>query len=56
LREPTSAPSGLSRLVFVQLSSERTLEPVRQDSSFDEKEESHLAFLVVVRSRRNGSE
>ena len=35
-------------LRFVQLSSERTLEPVRQDSSFAEKQESHPALLVVV--------
>jgi hypothetical protein len=35
-------------LRFVQLSSERTLEPVREDSSFAEKQESHRALLVVV--------
>jgi hypothetical protein len=35
-------------LAFVHLSSERTLEPVHQDSSFAEKQESHPALLLVV--------
>jgi hypothetical protein len=39
-------------LVVVQLSSERTLEPVRHDSSFAEKQESHTALLVVVHRER----
>jgi hypothetical protein len=42
------APGRLLR--FVQLSSERTLEPVRQDSSLAEKQESDPALLVVVRA------
>jgi len=46
-RRPTSR-----LLVVVHLSSERTLEPVRQDSSFAEKQESHPALLVVVPSGR----
>ena len=36
-------------LVFVHLNSERTLEPVRHDGSFAEKQESYPALLVVVR-------
>jgi hypothetical protein len=34
------------------LSSERALEPVRQDSSVAEKQESRPALLLVVRSER----
>ena len=45
------APRVGPLLRFVQLSSERTLEPLRQDSSFAEKQESHPALLVVVPSR-----
>jgi hypothetical protein len=37
-------------LRFVLLSSERTLERVRQDSSFTEKQEPHPALVLVVRS------
>ena len=36
-------------LRFVRLSSERTLEPVRQDCSFAKKRQSHPALLLVVR-------
>jgi hypothetical protein len=47
------APSPASRLlVLVHLSSERAVEPVRRDSPFAEKQESHLALLLVVPSRR----
>jgi hypothetical protein len=35
-------------LRFVHLSSERTVEPVRQDSSFAEMQEPHSALLLVV--------
>jgi hypothetical protein len=35
---------------FVQPSSERTLNPVRRDNSFAEKQESHPARLLVVLS------
>jgi hypothetical protein len=38
--------------VLVQRSSERTGEPVRQDSSFAEKQKSHLARLLVFLSGR----
>jgi hypothetical protein len=38
--------SGL--LLFVHPSSERTVEPVRQDSSFAEKQEPHPALVLVV--------
>jgi len=43
-------------LLLVHLSSDRTVEPVRQDSSFAEKQESHPALLLVVRreSRSEG--
>ena len=37
-----------SLLLLVHLSSERTVEPVRQDSSFAEKQEPHPALLPVV--------
>ena len=37
-----------SLLRFVHLSSERTPEPVCQDSPFAEKQESHPALLFVV--------
>lgn len=36
-------------LLIVQPSSERTLDPVRRDNSFPEKQESHHARLLVVR-------
>jgi len=35
-------------LPFVQPSSERTLDPVRRDNSFPEKQESRFARLLVV--------
>jgi hypothetical protein len=41
--------------LIVQLSSERTLESVRQDSAFAEKQDSHPALLVVVPSERERS-
>jgi hypothetical protein len=44
----TPATRGSRPVLFVHLSSERTLEPVRQDSSFAEKHESHTALLLVV--------
>jgi hypothetical protein len=44
--------SGLSR--FVHLSSERTLEPVRKDCSFAEKQEPQPALLLVVRCASDG--
>ncbi len=48
------APGTWSRLlVVVHLSSERTVEPVRQDSSFAEKQESHPALLLVVQPGRD---
>ena len=34
---------------FVQLSSERMVEPVSQDRFFAEKRESHAALLLIVR-------
>jgi hypothetical protein len=40
---------ALDRLLrYVHLSSERTLEPVRQDGSFAEKQQSHGALLFLV--------
>jgi hypothetical protein len=52
VRQNSSGASGrrqVQRLLrFVQLSSERTLEPVRQDSSFAKKQESPAARLVLV--------
>ena len=39
-------------LVFVHPSSERTLEPVRQDGSFAEKQQSHPALLFLVQGER----
>ena len=39
-------------LGFVQLSSERTLEPVRQDSSFAEKQQPQPARLLLIQSGR----
>jgi hypothetical protein len=51
--EPGRARPGL--LLVVQLSSERTLEPVRRDSSFATKQESPFALLVVVHSRSRPS-
>jgi hypothetical protein len=36
-------------LRFVRLSSERTLEPVRQDGSFAEKQQAHPALLFRVK-------
>jgi len=44
--ESLAAPGALSR--FVHPSSERTLESVRRDNSFPEKQESHPARLLVV--------
>jgi hypothetical protein len=41
-----------SLLVVVQPSSARTLDPVRRDNSFAEKQESHPARLLVVPRRR----
>jgi hypothetical protein len=50
-RTQGSSVSGTTRLLlFVQLSSERTLEPVRRECSFAEKQESQLARLLVVPS------
>ena len=47
------SPGGCRALSrFVHRSSERTVEPVRQDSSFAEKQESHPARLLIVRSGR----
>ena len=49
------APGPAPRLlVVVHLSSERTLEPVRQDSSFAEKQKSHPPLLPVVPCGRPG--
>ena len=46
-------PGPASRLlVVVYRSSERTVEPVRQDSSFAEKQEPHPALVLVVPSGR----
>jgi hypothetical protein len=46
-------PGLASRLlVVVQPSSEPTLDPVRRDNSFPEKQESQLARLLAVRSGR----
>jgi hypothetical protein len=42
-------------LLVVQPSSDRTLDPVRRDNSFPEKQECHLARLLVVRRRRVGN-
>jgi hypothetical protein len=53
--EPATAVAGDRSdplLLLVQLSSERTVEPVRQDSSFAEKQESHPALLLLVLSGR----
>ena len=41
---------------IVQPSSERTLDPVRRNSSFAEKQESHLTRLLAVRSGRSRPE
>jgi hypothetical protein len=41
-------------LVFVQLSSKRTVEPVHQDGSFAEKQQSHPALLFLVQGQRGG--
>jgi hypothetical protein len=46
--KPASASDAATASRFVQLSSERTLEPVRQDRYLAEKQESHPALLVVV--------
>jgi hypothetical protein len=43
-----------SLLAFVHLSSQRTLEPVRQDGCFAEKQEPHPALLLIVPSERLG--
>jgi hypothetical protein len=48
LSRPSRASAGASR----RPSSERMVEPVRQDSAFAEKQESRPARLLVVRSRR----
>jgi hypothetical protein len=42
-----NAAAALPLLVFVQPSSERTLDPVRRDNSFSEKQECQLARLLV---------
>jgi agmatinase len=49
----TSSLSLRALPVFVQLSSERARQAVRQDSSFARKQESPPALLVVVRSERD---
>ena len=41
-------------LVVVHLNSERTLEPVRQDCSFAEKQQSHRALLFLVCMKEGG--
>src|SRR4051794_3297675 len=46
---PRQPPPATALLRVVHLSSERTVEPVRQDSSFAEKQESHPARLLIVR-------
>jgi hypothetical protein len=43
-------------LLFVHLSSERTLEPVRRDCSFAEKQQPQAARLLVVRGGSPGAE
>ena len=48
-------PLAALRLI-VQLSSERTLEPVRRDSCFAEKQESDPALVLAVRSARPAPE
>ena len=45
---PSPATGGPQLLLVVHLSSERTHEPARQDSSFAEKQECHPARLLVV--------
>jgi hypothetical protein len=45
---PCNAAAALPLLVFVQSSSERTLNQARRDNSFPEKQDSHLARLLVV--------
>lgn len=47
-RNGTSGAVGL--LLFVHLNSERTVEPVRQDGSFAEKQQSYRAHLFLVPS------
>jgi hypothetical protein len=41
------APVASRLLVVVQPTSERTLDPVRRDNSSPEKQESHLARVLV---------
>jgi len=48
--ESLVAPAPLSR--FVHLSNERTLERMRQDSSFAKKQKSHRAPMLVVHPER----
>jgi hypothetical protein len=52
----SNAPAALKviepLLRFVHLSSEREVEPVRQDSSFAEKQKSHPALPLIVHSGR----
>ena len=43
-------PGWISVLRFVHLSSQRTLEPVRQDGWFAEKQEPNPALRLIVRS------
>jgi hypothetical protein len=56
MREPAPSLEGL--LSFVHLNSDRTLDPVRQDSSFPEKQESQTALVLssaaTVRSAWSG--
>src|SRR3954454_6459424 len=47
-----SIPDSETLPLFVHPSSERLIEPVRQDSSFAEKQESHPTRLLVVQGGR----
>jgi hypothetical protein len=51
-RASRSASRAGTLLVFVHPSSERTLDPARRDNSFPEKQECHVARLLVVPSWR----
>jgi hypothetical protein len=52
LAPATSGPAAPGVLLIVRLSSELTVQAVRQDCSFAKKRESPPALLVVVRSGR----
>src|SRR4051812_1698955 len=54
-RKTGGGEAGSPLPVLVQLSSERTLERVRQDSSFGEKQQPQRARLLVVGSGRPGA-